>query len=95
MILMPTETNRKKLLEYVEGFKSILDMFETDAPKALQKRVILRNAYLDLMDKTNVYLGDNKSKKWLDKKLPQVITTLRILPFFKRFSLKRIVEITE
>ena len=95
MILMPTETNRKKLLEYVEGFKSIIDMFETNEPKALKKRIILRNAYIDLLDKANVYLGDNKNKKWLDKKVPQVINTLRILPFFKRFSLKRIVEMIE
>ena len=30
MILMPMETNRKKLLQYVEQFKGIMDMYDTD-----------------------------------------------------------------
>ena len=96
MILMPTETNRKKLLEYVDGFKSIVDQFETDGPREKEKRVVLRKSYIDLIDKSVTYIGDNQQhKKWLDKKIPEVIQTLRARPFFRRFPLSRIVEMVE
>lgn len=29
MILMPLETNRKKIMEYVEGFQGILEQYES------------------------------------------------------------------
>ena len=90
MILMPVETNRKKLLEYVDGFKSILDLFEED-----KNRRILSNYYINLIDKNQVYIGDNHSKKWLDKKIPEIIRTLQRRSFFKRFSLQRIVEMLD
>lgn len=70
-------------------------MFETDCPKQNKERVVLRNAFLTLMDRTNVYIGENKHPKWLDKKIPEVIRTLKNLPFFQRFPLKRIVEMVE
>ena len=54
MILMPVETNRKKLLEYVEGFKGVLDLFE-----GKKNRRILSQYYLDYIDKNHVYIGDN------------------------------------
>jgi len=95
MILMPTSTNRKKTLEYVDGFKSIIEMFETDCPKENAERVVLRNSFLTLMDRSNVYIGENKHPKWLDKQIPKVIQTLRNRPFFRRFPLKTTVEMVE
>ena len=90
MILMPIETNRKKLLEYVEGFKGILDLFE-----GKKNRKILSHHYLEYIDKNHVYIGDNQNKKWLDKKIPDIIRILRKRSFFKRFSLPRVCEMLE
>lgn len=56
---------------------------------------MLRRSYLDLIDKTTTYIGDNKHAKWLDKKIPDVIQILLKRPFFRRFSLNRIVEMVE
>jgi len=95
MILMPTETNRKKLLEYVDGFRSIIDQFETDGPREKEKRIVLRKSYIALIDKNVTYIGENAHPKWLDKKVPDVIQTLRERPFFRRFPLTRIVEMVE
>lgn len=88
MILMPMETNRKKLLQYVESFRGILDIYEAD-----QDRRQLSMYYLAYMK--DQFIGDNKNPKWHDKKLPDVIRTLRQRQFFCRLSLKRVVEIVE
>ena len=53
MILLPLETNRKKIYEYVEGFHSLLEQYEGQ-----KDRRLLVPHYLETMDK-NVYLGDN------------------------------------
>ena len=83
MILMPLETDRKKLQEYVDGFHSVIGLFEEVKPRA-----VLRDSYLTLIDKTKTYIGDNnKNPKWLDKNVSKVIRTLRVRSFFKRFSL--------
>jgi len=90
MILMPIETNRKKLLEYVEGFRGVLDLFEGQ-----KDRRILSQYYLEYIDKNNVYISDNKHPKWRDAKIPEVIRILRGRSFFKRFSLPRLCEILD
>tara|TARA_B110000285_G_scaffold197916_1_gene229975 strand:- start:56 stop:553 length:498 start_codon:yes stop_codon:yes gene_type:complete len=88
MILMPVETDRKKLQEYVDGFHSVLGLFEEN-----KSRAVLRDSYLSLIDKSKTYVGDhNKNPKWLDKNVSKVIRTLRVRSFFKRFSLPRICE---
>ena len=87
---MPLETNRKKLLEYVEGFRGVLDLFEGQ-----KDRRILSQYYLEYIDKNNVYISDNKHPKWRDAKIPEVIRLLRQRSFFKRFSLPRLCEILD
>lgn len=85
---MPMETNRKKLLQYVEQFRGILDLYEAD-----NDRRQLSQYYLAHMK--DQFISDNKNPKWHDKRLPEVIKTLRKRQFFCRLSLKRIVEIVE
>ena len=86
MILMPMETNRKKLLQYVEEFKAIMDLFDAD-----QNRRELSQYYLALIK--DQFIGDNLNPKWHDKRLPEVIRTFQKRPFFCRLKLKRICEI--
>ena len=89
MILMPMETNRKKLLQYVEGFKGILELYEAD-----QDRRLLSQYYVPHIGKDQ-YIGENKHPKWHDKRISEVIKTLQQRQFFSRLPLKRIVEIVE
>ena len=52
MILMPMETNRKKLLQYVEEFKAIMELFDSD-----QDRRELSQYYLAHIK--DQFIGDN------------------------------------
>ncbi len=61
MILMPLETNRKKIMEFIEAFEGILDQYEGD-----KCRTLLIQHYLEAQDK-NAYIGENENPKWLDK----------------------------
>jgi hypothetical protein len=65
MILMPLETNRKKIMEYVEGFQGILEQYESITKD--RKKLIQYSA--EALDDKNRYLlskDDKKEdKKWL------------------------------
>ena len=88
---MPVETDRTKLQQYVDGFHSVIGLFEEVKPRA-----VLRDSYLKLIDKSKTYVGDNnKNPKWLDKNVSKVIKILRVRSFFKRFSLPRICEMLD
>lgn len=89
MILMPTETNRKKLIKYTESFRGICELFEAEAD-----RRILAPHYLTYVDKNKVYINmdENKNPKWIDKKFRDVVDELSNRSFFKRFRLHRIIE---
>jgi hypothetical protein len=65
MIMMPMEKNRKKLINLVDKFKGIIDRFEDPD----LDRKIMTDFYLDFIDKTQVYVANNISAKWLDKKI--------------------------
>lgn len=69
MIMMPLEKNRKKLLKLVDQFKEIIDRYQD--PEIDHK--IMTKYYLDFIDKTEVYVAENKSDKWLDKKLAEAV----------------------
>ena len=73
MILMPLETNRKKLLEYVERFHNIIGMYEAE-----KERKLLSWSYLAHAERNNVIIvpENQKHKKWVDKNIPDVIRTL-------------------
>ena len=68
----------------------MLDLFEEK-----RDRRVLSQHYLKLIDKNVVYIGENTHPKWLDKKMPEIIKTLRSKSFFKRFELPRICEMLE
>jgi tetratricopeptide (TPR) repeat protein len=90
MILMPLETNRKKIMQYVEGFQGILEQYEADN---VDRRKLIQFS-IEGLDEMNRYIAiDNRDKKWLDKDLAQVLRRLRTLSFFSRFSLGRQREI--
>lgn len=50
MILMPMEVNRRKILKYVEGFRSVMDLYEAE-----KDRRILSQHYLAYVDKELQY----------------------------------------
>jgi tetratricopeptide (TPR) repeat protein len=90
MILMPLETNRKKIMQYVEGFQGILEQYEADN---VDRRKLIQYS-IEGLDDMNRYIAiDNKDKKWLDKDKATVLRRLRSLSFFSRFSLDRQREI--
>ncbi|CDW89040.1 tpr domain containing protein [Stylonychia lemnae] len=91
MILMPIEVNRKKIMEYVEGFQGILEQYEAEN---VDRRKLIQ-FYLDPTDKSHKYLFDNEDPKWIDKHKPTVIKTLRQISFFQRFNIKRQREIMD
>jgi hypothetical protein len=66
MILMPSETDRKKLIYHVNAFKNLLELYEED-----KDRRVLSPFYIKL--NKNDYTSDNKNLKWLDKKYPDVL----------------------
>lgn len=83
MILMPLETNRKKIMQYVEGFQGILEQYEADN---VDRRKLIQYS-IEGLDEMNRYIAiDNRDKKWLDKDLALVLRRLRTLSFFSRFS---------
>ena len=45
---MPLETNRRKLLKYVEGFRGVIELYEPD-----KDRRILSTYYLQYLDKND------------------------------------------
>jgi hypothetical protein len=66
MILMPSETDRKKLIYHVNAFKNLLELYEED-----KDRRVLTPFYIKM--NKNDYTSDNKNLKWLDKKYPDVL----------------------
>eukprot|EP00347_Sterkiella_histriomuscorum_P006255 403353470 len=91
MILMPIEINRKKIMEYVEGFEGIMEQYESDQ---IDRRKLM-NYYLDPSDKTHKYIYDNQDPKWIDKHRATVLKAIRQLSFFSRFQIKRQREIMD
>lgn len=91
MIMMPMEKNRKKLLKLVDQFKEIIDRFlDPD-----EDRKIMRNYYLDFIDKSEVYVAENKHPKWHDKRIYEALKVFQSLSFFKRFKATRIREMMD
>jgi len=92
MILMPLETNRKKIMQYVEGFQGILDQYEAGT----QDRRKLIQYSIENLDERHRYIAyDNKDPKWIDKHRATVLSTLRSASFFSRFSLQRQTELMQ
>lgn len=88
---MPLETNRRKLLKYVEGFRGVIELYEPD-----RDRRILSPYYLQYLDKSDQYiLRQNQHPKWLDKKIFSIVDQLSRRSFFKRFNMPLIREMLD
>ena len=51
--------------------------------------------YLDFIDKSEVYVAENKDPKWHDKKIYEAVQKFQNLSFFKRFKATRIREMMD
>ena len=92
MIQMPLEKDRKRLMQNVEQFASILNRYEER-----KDRKVLSSMYIKFLDRnSNFYtIKENAHPKWIDRKIHVAIKLLRNRSFFKRFRVERIREMLD
>ena len=91
---MPSQRKRKKLLQLVDGFKNILDMFEEKRNRKCLHQYYRPHAHHDHAHH-GARPGGPAPSKWGDCQAPRLARLLRKRSFFKKFSKARIFEMLE
>lgn len=72
----------------MDEFKRIIDKYEAPIDR---KKIAMYN--MDYIERREFIMKDNSNPFWIDKKIPLVIESLQGIPFFKRFSYYRLLEL--